>query len=1014
MFIDAIHDYKQGKIQVVERTKAGNRRFVEYPADYTFYYTHPAGTYKTMYGDSCKKYSTNNKNRFNSELKKIESLIDKNGEPRHKIFESDINPIFRCLSTHYKNCDAPVPNIGFFDIETGFCQERGYAPVADPFNPITAISIYLSHEDRCVTLVLKPDEMDCDEAEDIASKFDDTILFDDETEMLSAFLTVIEDVDILSGWNCLPLSQSVWLKDRITKLGLIKKNDITSKYGKVLATTTSGIKKVNRITFEDGRSICASDEHRIPIMQKKESDYKNPSTLQKSCKVMTVLELKELLNSGNHCFMEGEIRKNDNPDYTYRQFVSENIEYLMGMDWFDISFGNNKELVKKYKENANIPYSRIASSSQDYPNFWTLKNHSVSSEDIRHLVDVSEEIVFNFSKNRAYTQKLDIPIENAFLQLIGIIFTDGTFYKKVPQFTISGKDAISISAYRDIVLAAGSSGPKKLSIRADGTYAIDMRRGSSVGLLSCMIYNPEHKKAINVSMISRLSSSQFSAFFSGLIDGDGYVAKNALCLCNFDDNINNIHELLAWNGVYATSTANNLIRITNSVQNLAFIKSLTLNNTFRKEGISKFKICNISNSPSKKIRKFVLGDKVILKIKDITQEDAVEMGDIMTEESYFSASGFKVHNSTLYDIPYVVNRIKAIMQGDRNNELCLWGRAPFKKMVPRYGKEHETYDLVGRCHLDYLELYQKHNPKQMLSYRLDYIGEMEVGENKVAYEGTLDDLYKKDFDKFIEYSRQDVMLLVKIDQKKKFIGLANQIAHSNSVLFKTTMGSVTLVEQAILNEMHDMGMIAPCKKIDLDEYVEFDFDEEDNGETYDKGPVVGAYVAKPKIGLQEQIGCVDINSLYPSAIRALNISPETIVGQILPTYTTAEIKKRLKAGVPRSECWDGLFATLEFEMIKARTQDIVTIRFDDQSLDDKIGTAEKIHDYLFDPKNKLCVSANGTIFSTKKEGVIPLLLAKWYSQRKEMQAMERQYTQLAGDGIKIENEDLIRELLKLM
>ena len=68
MFIDAIHDYKQGKIQVVERTKAGNRRFVEYPADYTFYYTHPAGTYKTMYGDSCKKYSTNIRIRHKSDF----------------------------------------------------------------------------------------------------------------------------------------------------------------------------------------------------------------------------------------------------------------------------------------------------------------------------------------------------------------------------------------------------------------------------------------------------------------------------------------------------------------------------------------------------------------------------------------------------------------------------------------------------------------------------------------------------------------------------------------------------------------------------------------------------------------------------------------------------------------------------------------------------------------------------------------------------------------------------------
>ena len=51
----------------------------------------------------------------------------------------------------------------------------------------------------------------------------------------------------------------------------------------------------------------------------------------------------------------------------------------------------------------------------------------------------------------------------------------------------------------------------------------------------------------------------------------------------------------------------------------------------------------------------------------------------------------------------------------------------------------ETYDSVGsRVHLDSLELYRKYTYEERHTYRLDAIGEMEVGENKTVYEGTLD------------------------------------------------------------------------------------------------------------------------------------------------------------------------------------------------------------------------------------------------------------------------------------
>ena len=59
----------------------------------------------------------------------------------------------------------------------------------------------------------------------------------------------------------------------------------------------------------------------------------------------------------------------------------------------------------------------------------------------------------------------------------------------------------------------------------------------------------------------------------------------------------------------------------------------------------------------------------------------------------------------------------------------------------------------------------KYTYEERLSYSPDAIGEYELDERKTPHEGTLDSLYNSDFEKFIEYNRQDVLLLNKLDKK---------------------------------------------------------------------------------------------------------------------------------------------------------------------------------------------------------------------------------------------------------
>lgn len=337
-------------------------------------------------------------------------------------------------------------------------------------------------------------------------------------------------------------------------------------------------------------------------------------------------------------------------------------------------------------------------------------------------------------------------------------------------------------------------------------------------------------------------------------------------------------------------------------------------------------------------------------------------------------------NSEGYDIPYTINRIIKILSVSHTTKLCLWNEKPRKRVFERYGTEQSTYDLVGRVHLDYMQLYIKYTYEERQSYSLDYISDFELGEKKVEYEGSLDQLYNKDFSKFVDYNRQDVMLLAKLDKKLKYIDLANLIAHENTVLLQTTMGSVAVIEQGVINDAHSKGLVVPNRK------------RHDSADT----KAAGAWVANPKKGIHEWIGSVDINSLYPSTIRALNMSPETILGQITPKYTDDFLEDRIarsKKKMSFAAAWEGLFSTKEYELVmKKDMQTPLEVVWEHGEVNAMTGA--DIYRLVFNDESDMVLSANGTIFIKSKVGIIPQMLETWYADRKRLQGIMKKFINL--------------------
>jgi DNA polymerase elongation subunit (family B) len=351
-------------------------------------------------------------------------------------------------------------------------------------------------------------------------------------------------------------------------------------------------------------------------------------------------------------------------------------------------------------------------------------------------------------------------------------------------------------------------------------------------------------------------------------------------------------------------------------------------------------------------------------------------------------------NSEGFDVPYTVNRVTKVLSKEDTRRFCLWDAMPKKREYEKHGKDAVTYDFVGRVHLDSLELYRKYTYEERHTYRLDAIGEMEIGERKTVYEGTLDQLYNNDFRTFIEYNRQDTALLDKLDKKLKFIDLASTVAHENTVLLQTTMGAVAVTEQAIINEAHHRGLIVPSRP-----------KRDDTLDTQ----AAGAYVAYPKKGLHDWIGSLDINSLYPSVIRALNMGPETIIGQLRQEYTRNEIDGKIAKGDSFAASWEGKFGSNEYELViaKDKANDII---IDWESGETDVLTGAQIYELMFESNQPWMISANGTIFTHEHEGIIPGLLKRWYAERKEMQAKLKEAIK-AGNKIEEEYWDK-RQLVK--
>ena len=280
-------------------------------------------------------------------------------------------------------------------------------------------------------------------------------------------------------------------------------------------------------------------------------------------------------------------------------------------------------------------------------------------------------------------------------------------------------------------------------------------------------------------------------------------------------------------------------------------------------------------------------------------------------------------NSRFFDIPYLMNRIIRILGEKYANKLSPWGWFKENEVTLVGNRRHQVYELVGISSIDYMDAYKKFTYVNQESYSLNHIAYAELGEKKLDYSeaSTLHELYRTNFQKFVDYNVHDVILVERLEEKMKLMEMIISLAYMAKCNFNDVFSPVKMWDCIIYNHLREQKIVIPPKK------------HEQKSEAYE-----GAYVKEPQLGRHKWVCSFDLNSLYPHLIMQYNISPETL----LKMY-------------PRDKMVEAL---LEGEI-------------DTQFLKDQ----------------NMTMTPNGSLYTRKKQGFLPALMEKMYTDRVKYKKM---------------------------
>ena len=274
-------------------------------------------------------------------------------------------------------------------------------------------------------------------------------------------------------------------------------------------------------------------------------------------------------------------------------------------------------------------------------------------------------------------------------------------------------------------------------------------------------------------------------------------------------------------------------------------------------------------------------------------------------------------NSRFFDIPFLVNRIVRVLGEKMAKKLSPWGWYKEHEVNIFGNRQMQVFDLVGISSIDYMDAYKKFTYVNQESYSLNHIAYAELGEKKLDY-SEYSSLHELYQTNFQKFVDYNVHDVVLLERLEEKMKLLEMI-----------------ISLAYMSKCNFNDVFSPVKMWDCIIYNHLKDQQivvpPKKHSTKTEG-YEGAYVKDPQIGRHKWVASFDLNSLYPHLIMQYNISPETLVGMY-----------------PESGLVDALL--------------------------------DREFDVAFLKEKNLTMTPNGSLYTRKKQGFLPALMEKMYTDR---------------------------------
>jgi len=802
-------------------------------------------------------------NGLNGGVRVEERRLD-DGEGTIQVHEGHLEPA---------EVDAEM-RVNTFDIEVD--DRRGFPE--DGEEPIICLTSHDSYDDEYVVWLYDAPEAEIPPPEDLPDyegivdgegRDGDAALdfevrtFEAEAAMLDAFVEYIEDTDpdLFTGWNCLPADSRILKAD-----GTEQRIEDVSVGDEVMGsdeqqTTTAEVtnkweseKDILRYRLADGTDLRSSEDHRVMVGDDDQVDWKEGSEI----------------DVGDYLLKPRKLNVDSEHVPTLSDLVP--IEYQR--------FGT-KDAIKSFK--SELPYGAVSELAEEFDlatgtlhhpktGVWTPERCQVASDryDVA-LPDGGREY-------RRTRNDLDRELTDHEMYLAGLVLTDGT---------MSPDDGVRFYNTRE-ELHEQFPGETHLEPDGKGCYkqnVLDYARMYAFNGLGIPFGN-KNDGEVDLSTVFELPESYIERFLAGVIDGDGNISSSVTVAAENRSIGEWYVKLFRRLGIYAEQREN-VVRVPDAEREIRrlrdqvlphlthskkreALKALDGGKSGRSENIPYALFEADTGTDEKRIgrdkhrrginlkRHETTLDEwpeyVFVEVEDVERVGTETTYDIETTTHNFFADDCLVHNCEDFDVPYFFDRMEELDPGSEYN-----------LSVDRFSRIGEVWrsgwggpDIKGRVVFDLLYAYKRTMFTELESYRLDAVGERELGVGKERYTGDIGDLWEQDPERLLEYSIRDVELCVEIDRKQDVIAFWDEVRTFVGCKIEDAPTPGDTVDMYVLHKA--FGKFAlPTKG--QQESEEFE----------------GGAVFDPITGVKEMVTVQDLKSLYPMCMVTINAGPETKV-----------------------------------------------------------------------------------------------------------------------------------------